>query len=219
MNEKALQRARDVVAAGASLPARIALFNMHVGSLYMFRGRFSVPGRRALEGFRRASQIVTAAPWMSYPPAVLEGMSGLGFRTDLVDLESRLWAARYATIAQSDTLRATWRWIDASIASDEAVLAAVGDRGADFGWRAGNSIVVALRREHADCEAALLAGGGVGTQRAFLQQLRRTPAERHGDTQATLLRRARRWNAACPEAVVGAYLISSPIVLPPRPPN
>lgn len=47
---KAIQRAREVALAGASLPARIVLFNIHVGSLFLFKGRFCAPNRKALRG-------------------------------------------------------------------------------------------------------------------------------------------------------------------------
>lgn len=143
---------------------------------------------------------------LPYPPDLVAGMTGCGFRTDLVDLESRLKAARYATIAQSDVLREAWAWVDEAIASDAAALAAVSDRGADYGWISGSSIVVGLRRERAACEEAIRRTGGDGTQRAILVVVRDPLAERQAAAHAVLIRRARRWGPNNPEAVVGAYL-------------
>lgn len=152
---------------------------------------------------------------MSYPPALLEGMSGCGFRTDLIDLESRLKAARFATIAQSGALREAWSWVDEAIAGDAAALAAVGNRGADYGWISHSSITTGLRRERRSCEELLRNSGGDGTQRTFLAAVRAPLATRQETAHRLLRKRALRWDAAAPEAVVGAYLAFARRASPP----
>lgn len=104
MVEKFVRRAREVLLAGASSPARVALFTFHVMSSFLCKGRFCAPIRAALDGSRRAAQVVLAAFWMAHPPD-LSAISACGCRGDMVDIGGRLGAARYSMVRCIDRKR------------------------------------------------------------------------------------------------------------------
>lgn len=140
---------------------------------------------------------------MADPPDQLFPMSACGSRTDKVEIESRLHAARNSTIATSPVLREAWSLIGTSTTSDGAALVAIGDGGAKYGWRVQDSIIGGLRRELRPSEAALVRAGGDASQRLPCQVLRSPRASCHEAAHMVVLHRTGRWGADTPDAIGG----------------
>lgn len=97
LGEKAVVRAREITAAGAGWPTQMALFNLHVGGMFLFKGRSVAPDRHASSAFRRSGKMVFSAPWMAMPLVLLSGPTAFGLPTDLSDIEALRRAARFST--------------------------------------------------------------------------------------------------------------------------
>lgn len=56
------------------------------GNLVMPRAQFCDPDARMVEAHRQAVQRVCAVPWMSFPPALMQGMRSVDFDSDMPKL-------------------------------------------------------------------------------------------------------------------------------------
>lgn len=113
--------------------------------------------KEAVDGFRRASQIVAAVPWIAdSAPALSTSKVGCGRRGS-------------QPFPRATTLCAALG-VGKTKPSLEAMPPALGDRGAKYG----------RSRERQECEAALMKSSGDGSQRALLVVVRIPLAETRG---------------------------------------
>lgn len=199
-----LERARDILASGATLPTRVQLFNIHCGGLVRYRARFARPSAELHRAYRRAGQLITASPWQSLPADVLQGLDALHLPGTMVDLASLCTAARWASLSGTRALQTAWEEFDAAALEDGAALVAMADAPGRRPWHLHSSITAMFRQEHAECMRTRAAAEGCLTQSVLLRELRPDAETRRERLVQVLRRRALRWEPDAPEALVGA---------------
>lgn len=172
-------------------------------SLVLYRAQFADLDNVILEAHRKAQQRLCSAPWMAYPPVLLEGLRGLGFASRAQDLRPAAHAARIRSVATSRVFDSCLADADAYMSSEEALLV--------HRLRAwlDKSILMASRalwnshRGDPNLEAALLRPRPQAELTNILEARRASPEA----ACAVIRRRVARWvEADATEAVVAALL-------------
>lgn len=79
--DKVMRRARDIRATSAVVPAKIALFNIHVVEMTRYRAQFANLNATSDSAYRRVAHVILATPYMALPPQLLQGMRKVVFPT------------------------------------------------------------------------------------------------------------------------------------------
>lgn len=201
---KLLFRALDVAATGATLFTKVRLWGMHGCSLLACKSRFVDLSLTMLRVYRQATQRITQAPWMSFPPVLLDYGDLVGGAA-LRDPSRMGRASGWALIRTSSAVRCAWAEFDSAAPGDEAALLAMG--GSDFPrqWRRRSSITLQLRVEKRAMEAfTILTPFPEDTTSAIYRATGASDDERRRDLDVLLRRRMARWDPETPESLMGA---------------
>lgn len=120
---KLLQRTGEIVSAGEALGTRLIQYRIYCVSLALYRAQFAALDWRITEAHRQAVQRLCAAPWMAFPPPLLEGLRSLGFASQAQGLHALADAARIRSVTASGVFGRCLDEISIYTNSDEALLA------------------------------------------------------------------------------------------------
>lgn len=118
---KVVRRMPDVLAA-PSMMGRMLRFNTYVASLFHYKLQFASPSSEIRTVYRHAEQKLVKAPWMAFPPDIVENMKYLHFPLEARPLHLLERQAQVGVLLRSTVWNNVLSRIDVARDSEEARL-------------------------------------------------------------------------------------------------